>query len=110
MDERVPRCPLVDLLSELAHAHVDRAVSMGLAPAPDLLEELVASDDAPEIEAEGVQQTELGRRQLGVLAVDEGLHVGRVDAKLLDLDRLAARRALPADAAPCGSAHARHEL
>jgi hypothetical protein len=36
------------------------------------------------------REPELGRRQLGVLAVDEGLHGARVDPQLLDHELLAA--------------------
>ena len=60
---------------------------------------------AAALERERVEQAELGRRQLGALAVDVRLHLARVDAQLLDLDRLAARRPLgaatPRRAAAC---------
>src|SRR5437588_6864882 len=68
---------------------------MRLAPSPEFLQELVARDDAPPLERELVEQPELGRRQLRVLAVHERLHLARIDAKLLDLDRLAAWRVVP---------------
>ena len=69
---------------------------MRLATSPDLLQELVAGDDAPALERELVEEPELGRRQLGALVVDERLNLPRVDAQLLDADRLAARRLVAA--------------
>ena len=55
-------------------------------------------DDAAAVEGKLVEEPELRRRQLGARAVDVRLHLARVDAQLLDLDRLAARRLLAADA------------
>src|SRR6478672_11297953 len=46
LDERVPRCLAVDLVAQLAHEDVDGAVAVPLAPAPQLLEQLVPADDA----------------------------------------------------------------
>ena len=90
VDERVRRRDPVDLLPQPADEDVDRAVAVGLAAAPDLLQQLVAGDDAAAVERERVEQLELGRRQAGALPVDERLHLARVDPQLLDLDRLAA--------------------
>src|ERR1700722_7404538 len=90
LDERVARRDPVDLLAQAADEDVDGAVAVGLAPPPDLLQQLVPGDDAPAVEGEGVQELELRRRQAGVRAADEGLHLARVDPQLLDLDRLAA--------------------
>src|SRR6185437_5990631 len=56
------------------------------------------------------EQPELRRRQVRALAVDVRLHLARVDAQLLDLDRLATRRLLAADAAARSGAYARDEL
>ena len=100
----------VDLLPQAADEDVDGAVAMRLAAAPELLEQLVAGDDAAAVERELVEEPELGRRQLGADAVDEGLHLARVDPELLDLDRLAARRLLAADRAAGRGADARDEL
>src|SRR5262249_62413651 len=83
---------------------------MRLAPAPDLLQQLVACDDAAALQRELVEQPELGRRQLGALAVDERLNLARVDAQLLDQDRLAARRVLSTGRAPRRGTHARDQL
>ena len=83
---------------------------MRLAAAPQLLQQLVAGDDAAAIERELVEEAELGRRQLGALVVDVRLDLERIDPQLLDLDRLAARRLLAADRPPGRCAHARHEL
>ena len=102
----MPRRLAVDLVAQLAHEDVDGAVAMALASAPELLEQLVAADDPAALEREGVQQPELGRRQVGALTVEVGLDVERVDAELLDLDRLASLLGLLAptstrrDAAP----------
>src|SRR5207237_9602081 len=91
LDERVSLRAAVDLVAQAAHEHVDGPVAVGLAPAPELLQELVARDDAAALECELVEQAELRWGQLRALAVDERLHLARVDAQLLDVDRLAAR-------------------
>ena len=59
--------------------------------------------DAALVERERVEQAELGRRQLGALAVDVGLHVARVEPQLLDVDLVAASWLLRAGAAPRGA-------
>src|SRR5215204_441244 len=59
LDEGVIDGPLVDLLAQLADADVDGAVAMCLAPAPYLLEELIASDNTALLETEGVQEAKL---------------------------------------------------
>ena len=100
----------VDLLAQAADEHVHGAVAMRLAPAPHLLQQLVAGHDAAAVERERVEQAELGRRQPGALAVDERLHLARVDPQLLDLDRLAAALGRRLHAAAGGGADARHEL
>src|SRR5581483_4313637 len=110
LDEGVPGRAAVDLLAQPAHEDVDRPVAMRLAAAPELLQQLVPRRDAAAVEGELVQEPELGRRQLRALAVDVRLHLARVDAELLDLDRLAARRLLAPDAPACGGADACDEL
>ena len=110
LDERVARRDAVDLLAQPADEDVDGAVAVRLAPPPHLLQQLVARDDAAAVERERVEQLELGRRQLGAAAVDERLHLARVDAQLLDLDRLAAPLLGRAHAAPRRRADARDEL
>ena len=90
LDERVLRRVAIDLLPQPADEDVDRAVAVGLTAAPDLLQQLVARDDAATVERERVEEPELGRREPDALAVDERLHLARVDAELLDLDRVAA--------------------
>src|SRR5205085_11347753 len=87
LDERVARGPAVDLLAHLADEDVDGAVAVGLAAAPDALQQLVARDDPPALEGERIQQPELRGRETGALAVDERLDLERVDAELLALDR-----------------------
>ena len=82
---------MVDLLAQLAHEDVDRAVAVRGAAAPDPLQQLVAREDAAHVERERVQEPELGRRQLGAHTVDVRLHVLRVQAQLLDHDLVAAR-------------------
>ena len=62
------------------------------------------------LERERVEQPELGRRQVGALAVDVRLHVLRVEPELLDHDLVAAPRILRARAAPGGGADAGDEL
>src|SRR5262249_40552113 len=81
----------VDLLAQAPDEDVDRPVAPRLAPAPQLLQELVARDDAVTIQRKLVEEPELGRGQLAAPAVDVRLHLARVDPQLLDLDRLAAR-------------------
>ena len=65
LDERVAGRAPVDLLAQAADEDVDRAVAVRLAPAPELLQQLVAGDDAAALERELVEEAELGRRQLG---------------------------------------------
>src|SRR3954451_19705410 len=86
LDECVVGRALVDLLSEAADEDIDRAVTVRLAPAPELLEELVAGRDAAALESELVEEPELRRRQADRLPVEVGLHLARVDTELLDLD------------------------
>ena len=57
----MPRRAGVDLLAELADEDVDRAVTVGRAPAPDPLEQLVARQYAAGLERERVEESELGR-------------------------------------------------
>src|SRR5262245_63836270 len=83
---------------------------MALAAAPELLQELVAADDTAALERECVEEPELGRRQARAVAVEVRLDVERVDAELLDLDRLTPLLGLLATAAPRRHVHARHEL
>ena len=54
LDERVARRAPVDLLTQLAHEHVDRAVAIAMAPPPDSLHELVAGHDLAGAHAERV--------------------------------------------------------
>src|SRR5439155_8852220 len=110
LDERVLRRDAVDLLAQPPDEDVDGAVAVGLAAAPHLLEQLVAGDHATPVQGERVEQLELRRRQAGALAVHVGLHLARVDAQLLDLDRVAALLLGGAHAAPGRGADARHEL
>ena len=100
----------VDLVAQPADEDVHGAVAVALAPAPDLLQQLVAGDDAAALERELVEQPELGRREPGVAALDVRLHVARVDAELLDLDRVAALLRLRAHAPPGRGADAGDEL
>ena len=104
------RRALVDLVPQTAHEDVHRAVAVRLTAAPDPLQELVTRDDAAPLERERVQELELGRRQLGARAAHERLHLARVDAELLDLDRVAARRVLRPHAAAYGRLHASDQL
>ena len=99
VDEFVGRCTPIDLLPELADEDVDGAVAPRQPPAPDLLEQLVARQHSALVAGEGIEEPELGGRQLDVLAVDVGLEAPRVDAELFDLDRLAALDLLGAHAA-----------
>ena len=62
------------------------------------------------LERERVEQPELGRGQVGALAVDVGLHVLRVEAELLDHDLVAAPRILRARAPAGGGADAGGQL
>ena len=64
----------------------------------------------PLLAGEGVEEAELGRRQLGALAVDVRLDVVGVEAELLDLDLVAATRLGLADATACRGADAGREL
>jgi hypothetical protein len=96
----VPRARPVELLAQLPDEDVDGPVAMRLAPAPEPLEQLVARDDLPALERQGVEEAELGGGQVGALTRDVRLHLARVDAQLLDLDRLPARSLLRRHAAP----------
>src|SRR5712691_6099680 len=109
MNEKVPGRWTVDLVTELTHEDVDRAVAVALTPAPDPLHQLLARDDAALLERECVQQPEFRRRQPGALAVDVRLHVTRIDHQLLDLDPLAPVRRLGPNTAADGGADAGDE-
>src|SRR5215217_6943957 len=78
LDEGVLGLEGVDLVAQLADEDVHGAVAMRLAAAPDLLQNFVPGDDAAAVERECIEQTELGRRQLGALPVHVRLHVQRV--------------------------------
>src|SRR6185437_14044518 len=95
----------VDFLAQAPDEHIDGAVAMRFAPAPQLLQQLIAGDDAAAAEGELVQKTELRWRQLGAAVVDVRLHLERVDPQLLDLDRLAARGLLAAHRTPRRRTH-----
>jgi hypothetical protein len=85
LDEAVPGGALVDLLPQLADEDVDGAVAMRRAPAPDLLQQLVAVEHTATVERQHVEQAKLGRGQLRALPVHVGLHLPRIDPQLLDL-------------------------
>src|SRR2546423_8643926 len=110
LDEGVARRAAVDLLPHLADEDVDRSVAVRLAPAPHALEELVARDDPAALQRERIQEPELRRRQAGGVTVEVRLDLVRVDAELLDLDRLAARRLLRPHPPPRRGLHARDKL
>ena len=59
---------------------------------------------------EGVEEPELGRRQLGAGSVDVRLHVVGVETQLLDLDLVTAPRLCLADSSPGGRTDAGGEL
>ena len=92
----MPRRAAVDLLAQPADEHVDRAVAVTLTAPPQALQQLVARYDAALLERKRIEQSELGRRQLGARSVHERLYLIRVDAELLDLDRLTTHRLLRA--------------
>src|SRR5207249_6786794 len=71
LDECVPRGAAVDLLAQAADAHVDGAVAVGRAPAPDSLQQLVPTRDPAHVEGERVEEPELGRRQARVFPAHE---------------------------------------
>ena len=106
----MPRRDAVDLLPQASDEDVDGAVAVCLPSPPDLLQQLVAGDDAAAVERERVEQLELGRRQTRALPVHERLHLARVDPELLDLDRLAPPLRRRPDAPPCGGPDARDKL
>ena len=100
----------VDLLAQLAHEDVDGAVAVRGAPAPDALEQLVAREHAALVERKCVEESELGRRQVGARAVDVRLDVARVEPELLDQDLVAAPRFLRTRAAAGRRRDARRKL
>ena len=79
---------VVDLLAQLAHAHVDGAVARAVRDVPDALLQLVPAHRLAGVLGEHEQQPELGRRQHGIVplaaVVDE-------ERALLVRDRSAAR-------------------
>ena len=101
----------VDLVAQPADEDVDGAVAVALAPAPDLLQQLVARDDAAAVERELVEQPELGRRQARRCArrCRPARRSGRCGAPRSRSARRAPRLT-PRIAAPRGRAHARDEL
>ncbi len=79
----------VDLLSQFPHEDVDGAVTVALAPPPELLQELVPAHHPSGLARERIQEAKLRGRQPGACSTDERLHLARVDPQLLDLDRRA---------------------
>jgi len=110
VDEGVARRAAVHLLAELADEDVDGSIAVRRAPPPHALEQLVAREHAPLLPRERVEQAELGRRQLGALAVDVRLHVVRIEPQLLDEDRVAAAGLCFADPPASRGANTRGEL
>jgi hypothetical protein len=110
LDERVARGAPIDLLAQLANEHVDGSVAMRRPAAPDALEELVAREHATGLAREGVDEAELGRRELGTLPVDIRLDVVGIEAQLLDLDLVSTTRLRFAHASARCCANTRGEL
>ena len=106
LDERVRGRAPVDLLAQAADEDVDRPVAVRLATAPQLLQQLVAGDDAAAVERELVQEPELGRRQLGALRRRRrpGPRAGRSAAPR---SRSARRAVSPRGGSPAGTPRAR---
>src|SRR5262249_60645760 len=75
LDERVLGGAAIHFVAQAADEDVDGPVAMRLAPTPQLLEQLVARDDATALECQLVQEAELRRRELRALAVHVRLHL-----------------------------------
>ena len=106
LDERVGRRLAVDLLAQAAHEDVHGPVAMRLAPAPELLQQLVAGDDAAAIERELVEEAELRRRQLGARG-RRRRPAPRAGRSAAPRSRSARRAASPRGASPAATPRAR---
>ena len=105
----------VDLLAQLAHADVDRAVARAVGHVPDALLQLVAAHRPAAVLCEDVEQAELGRCEAGVGARAAVVHEERallvgIDLEALDRDRARAQRHRRDLAAAERGVHARHQL
>src|SRR3712207_3243190 len=101
---RVDVAPLrrhtLELLAQLAHEDVDRAVAAGHGVAPDALVDLLALEHAPVGVGQQLDELELAVREIDGVLADERLVLIGADLDLADHDRLDGRRALgPAPAA-----------
>ena len=88
----VRRHPL-ELLAQLAHEHVDRAVAVDHRVAPHALVDLLARQDLPLVVGEQLDQLELAAREVGAAAGREGLELVEPDLELAGHDRAPRRRA-----------------
>ena len=84
---------LLELLAQLAHEDVDRAVAAGHRVAPDALVDLLALEHAALGAGQQLDQLELAAGELDRAAVDERLELVGADLELAGRDRAARRRA-----------------
>ena len=101
---------LLELLAQLAHEHVDRAVAAGHRVAPDALVDLLALEHAPAGVGEQLDQLELAPRQVDRAAGDERLEAVGADLELAGLHGLGVLARLGAAAAAHDGLDARDQL
>ena len=103
------RGPL-ELLAELAHEHVDRAVAANHRVAPQARVDLLALEHPTLGGGEELDQLELAPGQVEALAGDEGLEAVGADLDLAGLQRLDLGAAAGAPAASRDALHASDDL
>src|SRR5205814_10371080 len=77
-------CVVAELVPQIADVHVDDVVVAVPFAAPDAVQQLAAGEDHVRFGAEGVEQVELGPRQLDGHAVEADLPAYGVDGERAD--------------------------
>src|SRR6185312_17478957 len=89
VDVAPPRRRLLELLAQLSHEHVDRAVAAHHRVAPQARVDLLALEHATVGGGQQLDQLELAARQVEARVADERLEAIGADLDLASLDRLA---------------------
>ena len=110
VDVAPARRGLLQLLAQLAHEHIDRAVAAHHRVAPQARVDLLALEHPALGGGEQLDQLELAARQVEALAGDEGLEAVAADLDLACLPRLCGGAAVCLAAPAHDAAHARDRL